>query len=58
VGNLITSREQLIVNTPASFSALTGVTVLTETEAINVNRQDKTVEALNLNPQQLSTFKL
>jgi NADPH-dependent 2,4-dienoyl-CoA reductase/sulfur reductase-like enzyme len=56
VGNLITNRDQLIVNTPASFSVLTGVTVLTETEVTTINRSDKTVEALHLNTNQVSTF--
>ena len=56
VGNLITNRDQLIVNTPASFSVLTGVTVLTETEVTKINRSDKTVEALHLNTNQVSTF--
>ena len=47
VGNVIRDRKQLIVNTPASFEKLTGVRVLTETEAVKVNRQEKTVEAVS-----------
>ncbi len=33
VGGLIDSRDELIVNTPQKYSALTGVTVLTGREA-------------------------
>ena len=47
VGNVIRDRKQLIVNTPASFEKLTGVRVVTETEAVKVNRQEKTVEAVS-----------
>ena len=46
VGDVIRDRKQLIVNTPASFEKLTGVRVVTETEAVKVNRQEKTVEAV------------
>lgn len=56
VGNVITNREQLIVNTPDSFSSLTGVTVLTETEVTKINRNAKMVEAMALNTNQVSTF--
>jgi NADPH-dependent 2,4-dienoyl-CoA reductase/sulfur reductase-like enzyme/rhodanese-related sulfurtransferase len=56
VGNVIQNREQLIVNTPASFSGLTGVTVITETEVLKVNRHEKKLEALNLNTKQVSVF--
>lgn len=47
VGDVIRDRKQLIVNTPASFEKLTGVRVVTETEAMKVNRQEKTVEAVS-----------
>jgi NADPH-dependent 2,4-dienoyl-CoA reductase/sulfur reductase-like enzyme len=56
IGNLIRSRDQLIVNTPANFSGLTGVKILTETEVTNINRSDKTVQAIDLNTNQVSTF--
>lgn len=56
VGNLITDRQQLIVNTPKSFSELTGVKVLIETEVTTINRQNKTVEAINLNTNQACTY--
>ncbi len=47
VGDVIRDRKQLIVNTPDSFEKLTGVRVVTETEAVKVNRQEKTVEAVS-----------
>ncbi len=48
VGGLIEEREELIVNTPAKYSALTGVTVLTEKEAVGVNASEKTVAVKDL----------
>ncbi|MBV7276072.1 FAD-dependent oxidoreductase [Clostridium sp. PL3] len=56
IGNIIKDREQLIVNTPKSFSTLTGVNVLTETEVIAVHSDEKTVEAINLNTKEISTY--
>lgn len=47
VGGLIQDRGQLIVNTPESFSKLTGVEIVTETEVTSVNRAAKTVTAKN-----------
>ena len=47
VGDVIHEKGQLIVNTPESFEKLTGVHVITETEAVKVNRGDKTVEAVH-----------
>lgn len=48
VGHVIEDREQLIVNTPEKYSRLTGVTVLTETEAVKVDPEGKKVVARNL----------
>lgn len=48
VGGLIESREELIVNTPAKYAALTGVNVLTSREAVQLNAADKKVVARNL----------
>lgn len=48
VGNLIPTREELIVNTPESFSALTGVNVITKTQIVELNRKEKTIYALHL----------
>ena len=56
IGNLIRSRDQLIVNTPVGFSGLTGVKILTETEITKISRSDKTVQAIDLNTDQVSTF--
>lgn len=47
VGGLIAERGQLIVNTPESFSNLTGVNVITQTEVTAVNRTEKKVTARN-----------
>ncbi len=44
VGGDIETREELVVNTPAKFTALTGVTVFTGQEAVAVYPQKKTVE--------------
>ncbi len=49
VGEVIKDREELIVNTPKSFSELTGVKVITETKVIKVNPDSKTVEVVDLN---------
>lgn len=48
VGHVIEEKEQLIVNTPEKYEKLTGVTVLTETEAIQVDPAAKKVKAKNL----------
>ncbi|MCI6256620.1 MAG: FAD-dependent oxidoreductase [Clostridiales bacterium] len=48
VGGLIGTREELIVNTPEKFSALTGVEVLTRREAVALDSAGKTVTAKNL----------
>ncbi|MBD5145873.1 MAG: FAD-dependent oxidoreductase [Ruminococcus sp.] len=44
VGGEIESREELIVNTPAKFSALTGVDVFNGREAVSVDTKAKTVQ--------------
>ena len=43
IGGGIESRDELIVNTPAKFSALTGAEVITECEVTSVNAGMKTV---------------
>ena len=48
VGGSIESREELIVNTPQKFSALTGVAVRTGMEAVRVNPAGKTVAFRNV----------
>ena len=57
VGKLIPERGQLIVNTPDSFSNLTGVSVLTEVEVTKVNPTNKTVDALNLKTDETNTYE-
>ena len=48
VGGEIESRDELIVNTPAKFSALTGVNVFTGQEAVKVDHSAKTVTIRSL----------
>jgi len=48
VGNVIPEKEQLIVNTPQKFEKLTGAKVLVRTEATKVDREGKTVTAVDL----------
>ena len=45
VGGLIETRDELIVNTPAKYAALTGVSVLTGQEATHLDSAAKTVTA-------------
>lgn len=56
VGNVIKDQEELIVNTPKSFSELTGVEVLTEVEVTKVNPAEKSVEALDLKTNENTTY--
>ncbi len=56
VGDVIHDKEQLIVNTPAKYSALTGAKVLTETEAIAVHPEEHTVEAKDLKTGETSSY--
>lgn len=48
VGGLIEEREELIVNTPQKYSALTGVEVRTGIEAVGLDSERKVVKAKNL----------
>ncbi|WP_124065850.1 FAD-dependent oxidoreductase [Clostridium sp. E02] len=48
VGDVIPHKEQLIVNTPQKFEKLTGAKVLIRTEATKVDREEKTVTAVDL----------
>ena len=47
VGGSIETREELIVNTPEKYTALTGVAVKTEMEAVSVDAAAKTVTFAN-----------
>ena len=48
VGGLIPEKEDLIVNTPAKFTALTGAKVLVEREVTALDAQKKELTAHNL----------
>ena len=48
VGHVIEEKEQLIVNTPEKYEKLTGVKVLTGTEAVKVDPEAKKVVAKNV----------
>lgn len=56
VGHVIEDRAQLIVNTPESYSALTGVQVLCETEAVKVDPTAKKVTAVNMNTKEETVY--
>ena len=56
VGGLIEEREDLIVNTPKKYSALTGVTVLTEKEATALNPGEKTVQVKDLKTGETESY--
>ncbi|MCF0133423.1 MAG: FAD-dependent oxidoreductase [Blautia sp.] len=47
VGDVIHDKESLVVNTPEKFEKLTGARVVTNTEAIKVDRMAKKVETRN-----------
>ncbi|NLL91067.1 MAG: FAD-dependent oxidoreductase [Ruminococcaceae bacterium] len=57
VGEVIPNRSQLIVNTPDSFSGLTGVKVQTEFEVTKVNPNEKTVEGTDLKTGKSDIFE-
>lgn len=48
VGHVIEDRDELIVNTPEKYAKLTGVTVVTGTEATKVDPENRKVTAKNL----------
>lgn len=56
VGNLIETREELVVNTPAKFAGLTGVTVYTNREAVCLDSASKTLQAKNLETNETETY--
>lgn len=56
VGHVIEDREQLIVNTPEKYSRLTGVQVLTETEATKIDPAAKKVTAVDLKTGEEKTY--
>lgn len=56
VGGMIETRDELIVNTPQKYAALTGVTVRTGREAIRLDADTKTVTANNLDSGVQETY--
>ncbi len=56
VGGVIREKEELIVNTPAKYAALTGAKVLTGTEAVAVHPDAHTVEAKNLQSGETAAY--
>ncbi len=48
LGDVIPAKEQLIVNTPAKFAALTGAKVLTEREVVALDPEGRKATARNL----------
>ena len=56
VGDVIHEKGQLIVNTPESFAKLTGAEVLTGMEAVGLNREEKTVEAVNVRTEEHTVY--
>lgn len=57
VGNVIRQKDQLIVNTPESFSGLTGAAVFTGMEAVALNRDRKSVEAVSVETKEKRIFE-
>lgn len=57
VGDVIPDKDDLIVNTPKSFSELTGAKVLTEVRVTKVHPKENKVEALNLKTDETSTYE-
>lgn len=56
-GDVIHNKEQLIVNTPDSFSKLTGVEVKTQIEVTAIDRKKKTVTAMDRNKEEFETYE-
>ena len=56
VGGVIEDKSALIVNTPESFSRLTGVAVQTGVEVVSVDRENKTVKAVRVESGEESVF--
>lgn len=56
VGGAIETREELVVNTPEKFRALTGVEVFTLREAVKVDPAAKVVTAKNLETGETETY--
>lgn len=57
IGNVIEDRDELIVNTPESFTELTGAKVMTEMQVTKVDPENKRVEALDVNTDETFTYE-
>lgn len=57
VGGVIKDKGELIVNTPAKFSGLTGVTVITGMEAIKLDSTAKIVTAKDVDTGAISKYE-
>ena len=57
VGGVIENKESLIVNTPENFEKLTQVKVITNTEALKINRDSKIVSTKNVVTNEEKEFK-
>ncbi len=55
-GGMIETRDELIVNTPEKYSALTGADVLTGMEAVKLDTAGKTVEARDIASGEIRKF--
>ncbi len=56
VGGVIEKREELVVNTPESFMALTGAEVRTGTEAVALDRTRRQVTAVDVGTGETSVY--
>ena len=56
VGGMIETQDELIVNTPAKFAALTGVSVFTGKEAVALKAEEKTVAIKDLESGKEESF--
>lgn len=56
IGQVIEKKETLLENTPESFTALTGVTVITGIEAFKLDRTSRTVFAKNVRTNENLTY--
>lgn len=57
VGGVIENKDSLIVNTPENFEKLTQVKVITNTEALKINRDSKIVSTKNVVTNEEKEFK-
>lgn len=57
VGGVIEERSQLVVNTPQAFEKLTGARVITGTEVTGLDRKEKSVEAVNEETGERSSYQ-